>query len=112
MANEKHFIRIDINGDPEKLPKENGKYLAGVNAPDSIPYICKFITDDPEYKRDWIEEIDWYLQPVPSNADEIIMKQDELIDRLKGILETVFHYKIQKGSHTDKLESELKELRK
>jgi hypothetical protein len=106
---EKHYIRIDINGEPGKLPEKEGIYIVFVK--DEASIVQWKYAPFPEDKKDWLENIDWYLQPVTSNADEIVKKQDELIEYLKDYYDACVS-PLMIDNVLLNLESELKELRK
>lgn len=79
------YIQVFINGDERNLPEKEGNYF--------IHWKGKFIiTNDSECyigyteynqnkKTEWLKEVDWYL--IPSNADTIIMKQDEYAYKMR-----------------------------
>lgn len=57
----KYYRRIDINGDPERLPKEEDKYIVRNKKNGNIVRYYYYFNDN--CKINWLEKVDWYLQP-------------------------------------------------
>jgi len=65
------YRKVFIHGE-EDLPKETGFYIANVK--DWGISDRHFLVGDKDYLKGWIEDIDWYLLPVPLPNDEEIDK--------------------------------------
>ncbi len=70
-----YYQRIDINGDPERLPKTDEPIYVHVK---SFTELRRVYTDGASY-RQLKKRIDWYLIPCTDKRDELIEKLKELI---------------------------------
>ena len=73
------FRKVMIEGKTENLPKDDGYYIASCK-----DYAVLEFYYDKKVKRDWLKDIDWYLQPLSSD-DKLREKRELMIKNEKHI---------------------------
>ncbi len=109
----KYYQRIDINGDPERLPKEKGTYM--ICNRQSFYMQTRFNPKLQESKRVWLKEVIWWEQPCglpePDKRDELIKKYRNLVAEIDKVFELKGYFVIgmfkQRRIEIAELEKEL-----
>jgi hypothetical protein len=80
------YERIDINGDESKLPKETeiGTFIFVFNKRMVGGLDVKLW--NPDDKKLWLDNYDWYLQPCTDKRDELIEKAVNGLNEAKKLI--------------------------